>query len=62
MQLVNMDSLSSSLAASDDADTLYYSEPSSGSGQFFFNSMKQGKQVFAYDMSSGKTTEKNLPL
>ena len=32
-------------------DVLYFTEPAIGSGQYFYSSVKHGKQVFAYDRS-----------
>lgn len=51
-QLIEMQSGTGSFAASADTDTLYYVEPSQGSGQWYYNSLKNGKQIFAADRSS----------
>ena len=51
-QLIEMQSGTGSFAASADTDTLYYVEPSQGSGQWYYNSFKNGKQIFAADRSS----------
>jgi hypothetical protein len=47
-----------SLEASSDYDVLYYSQPNISSGQFFYSSLKFGKQVFAYDLSGGTPQSK----
>lgn len=60
IQLKDMDSLSGSFAASEDMDCLYYVEPVQGAGQWFFTSAKFGKQIFAYDLSSGTMRGKVL--
>lgn len=51
-QLIEMQSMTGSFAASADTDTLYMVEVSQGSGQWFYTSLKHGKQIFAYDRSS----------
>ena len=51
-QFIEMQSITGSFAASADTDTLYYVEPSQGSGQWFYTSFKHGKQIFAADRSS----------
>lgn len=51
-QFVEMQSMTGSFAASADTDTLYMVEPSQGSGQWYYTSLKHGKQIFAYDRSS----------
>lgn len=51
-QFIEMQSMTGSFAASADTDTLYYAEPSQGSGQWYYNSFKNGKQIFAADRSS----------
>lgn len=44
-------SLVNSLEPAPDYDVMYYTEPSIGTGQYFYASAKHGKQVFAYDRS-----------
>jgi len=51
-QFIEMQSPTGSFAASADTDALYYAEPSQGSGQWYYTSLKHGKQIFAYDRSS----------
>lgn len=51
-QFIDMPTMTGSFEASSDADTLYYVEPSKDSGQWFFNSIKGGKQIFSYDRSA----------
>ena len=51
-QFIEMQSMTASYAASTDTDTLYFVEPSQGSGQWYYTSQKHGKQIFAYDKSS----------
>lgn len=51
-QFIEMQSMTGSFAASADTDTLYLVEPSQGSTQWYYTSLKHGKQVFAYDRSS----------
>ncbi len=58
VQLIEMETMMGSYAASPDTDTLYYTEAAQGAGQWFFSSFKGGKQVFAYDRSSGTTAGK----
>lgn len=48
---VDMDSMSASVTASDQADALYLTRPQGGDVQWFFASAKGGKQIFAYDRS-----------
>lgn len=52
VQFIEMQSMTGSFAPSQDVDTLYYVEPSQGSGQWFYASSKGGKQIFAFDRSS----------
>lgn len=52
-QFIEMQSMTGSFAASADTDTLYMVEPSQGSLQWYYTSLKHGKQIFAYDRSSG---------
>lgn len=52
VQLIEMQSMTGSFAASADTDTLYMIEPTAGSNQWYYSSLKQGKQIFAYDRSS----------
>ena len=51
-QFIDMQSITGAIAASPDKDTLYFVEPTQGSGQWFYDSQKHGKQIFAYDRSS----------
>lgn len=51
-QFIDMQSATGSFAASADTDVLYFIEPSQGSGQWYYTSLKHGKQIFAYDRSS----------
>lgn len=48
----DMPSMAISLEPSAEYDVIYMTEPSVGSGQYFYASVKHGKQVFAYDRSS----------
>jgi len=52
VQFIEMQSMTGSYAASDGADALYIVEPTAGSGQWYFVSLKHGKQIFAYDRSA----------
>jgi hypothetical protein len=52
VQFIDMQSMTGSFAASADTDTLYMIEPTAGSNQWYYSSLKQGKQIFAYDRSS----------
>lgn len=52
VQFLEMQSMTGSFAASTDTDTLYMVEPTLGSNQWYYTSLKQGKQIFAYDRSS----------
>ena len=40
-----------SLEPSKEYDVIYYTEPSVGSGQYFYASIKHGKQIFSFDRS-----------
>jgi hypothetical protein len=51
-QFKGMPTTAVSLEPSADTDVLYFTEPSVGSGQWFYASQKHGKQVFAYDRSA----------
>lgn len=51
-QFIEMQSMTGSFAASADADTLYMIEPAPNSVQWYYTSLKHGKQIFAYDRSS----------
>lgn len=51
-QFVEMDAMTGSISASADADTLYMIEPGPNSAQWYYTSLKHGKQIFAYDRSS----------
>lgn len=46
-----LESMDSSLQPTANEDVLYYTEPTIGSGQWFYASAKNGKQVFAFDRS-----------
>ena len=52
VHFIDMQSMTGSFAASVDSDTLYVIEPTQGSGQWYYTSLKHGKQIFAYDRSS----------
>lgn len=47
-----MDQMTIDLPASDAYDTMFFSESDAGTGQWYYNSKKHGKQVFVFDMSS----------
>ena len=49
VQLIEMDSMTGSFAASAESDALFFVEPTEGSGQWYSSSFKSGKQIFAYD-------------
>lgn len=51
-QFIAMESATGSFAASADADTLFLVAPAQNSGQWYYTSLKHGKQIFAYDRSS----------
>lgn len=59
-QFVEMKAMTGSFPASADTDTLYMIEPSAGSVQWNYTSLKHGEQLFSYDRSSesieGKVT------
>lgn len=59
VQLIEMQSMTGSIAASADADVLYMIEPSQNAGQWYYTSLKNGKQIFAYD-KSGSTLDAKL--
>lgn len=48
---VPLDSMDSTLQPTAKDDVLYYTEPTIGSGQWFYASSKHGRQVFAFDRS-----------
>jgi hypothetical protein len=48
-QFVEMQSMTASFAASADTDTLYLIEPAAGSNQWYYTSLKHGKQIFSFD-------------
>lgn len=50
-----MPSLVISIEPSSDADALFYSETGPNAGQYFYSSVKHGKQVFAFDRSAAST-------
>jgi hypothetical protein len=45
-------SMIGSIEPSANYDVMYYTEPSVSSGQYFYSSVKHGKQAFAFDRSS----------
>lgn len=51
VEIRDADSMAVSVEPSLDYDVLYYTEPGINSGQYFYSSVKHGKQVFAYDRS-----------
>jgi hypothetical protein len=51
-QFIDMPAMTGAFEASVDTDTVYYIEPTQGSGQWFYHSSKGGKQIFSYDRSS----------
>ena len=51
VKFVSLDSMESSIQPTSKEDVLYFSEPTFGSGQWFYSSAKHGKQVFAFDRS-----------
>lgn len=57
-QFIEMQSMTGSFAASADADTLYMIEPAPNSVQWYYTSLKNGKQIFAYDRSSPTSSGK----
>ena len=59
IQLIEMQSMTGSFAASVDSDVLYMIEPSQNAGQWFYASVKHGRQIFAYD-KSGSTLDAKL--
>lgn len=48
---VPLESMDSTLQPTAKDDVLYYTEPTIGSGQWFYASSKHGRQVFAFDRS-----------
>lgn len=51
--------LAVSLEPSAEYDVMWYSEPSQGTGQYFYASAKHGRQVFAFDRSSPTVAGRN---
>lgn len=51
-QFIDMQSMTGSFAASADTDTLYMIAPTPNSVQWYYTSLKHGKQIFAYDRSN----------
>ncbi len=49
VRFVELDSMTASPAPSADEDVVFFNEPSLGSGQWYFATAKDPKQVFAYD-------------
>lgn len=58
MKFMDMPSMVVSFEPATDTDVIYFTEPSIGTGQWFFASQKGGKQVFAYDRSGSGATAK----
>ena len=58
IEIRDMMSMAVSIEPSQEYDVLYFTEPSVGSGQYFYASAKHGKQVFAYDRSGEGVTAK----
>lgn len=58
MKYVEMPSMTVSIEPSSGTDVLYFSEPSIGTGQWFFATQKGGKQVFGFDRSGAGATAK----
>lgn len=52
VQFVDLDTMNGAIEPSESADALYFVEPTRGSGQWFYASVKHGKQIFAYDRSA----------
>ena len=61
VQFIEMQSMTASFPASADTDTLYFVEASQGAGQWFYTSLKHGKQIFAYDRSNRTPEGGGLP-
>lgn len=55
---ISIDSLDSSIQPTEKEDVIYYTEPTIGSGQWFYSSAKHGRQVFAFDRSRPGTDGK----
>ncbi len=51
-QFVAMPEMTGSFPAAADTDTLVFIETAQNSGQWYYTSLKHGKQIFAYDRSS----------
>lgn len=58
VEILDMPSMSVSIEPSIEYDVIYFTEPSVGSGQYFYASAKHGKQVFAFDRSGDGVTAK----
>lgn len=58
MKFMEMPSMAVSIEPSSSTHVLYFSEPSIGTGQWFFATQKGGKQVFGYDRSGAGPTAK----
>lgn len=58
MKFMEMPSMAVSIEPSSNTDVLYFSEPSIGTGQWFFATQKGGKQVFGFDRSGAGPTAK----
>ena len=58
MKYMEMPSMTVSIEPSSNTDVLYFSEPSIGTGQWFFATQKGGKQVFGFDRSGAGPTAK----
>ncbi|MBA4265893.1 MAG: hypothetical protein C0453_12475 [Comamonadaceae bacterium] len=51
----DMPTLVIAIEPSSDADALFFTESGPGAGQYFYSSVKHGKQVFAFDRSAPTT-------
>lgn len=49
VRYVELDTMSPDLQATPTEDVFYYSEPKLGSGQWYYTSIRAGKQAFSYD-------------
>lgn len=58
VDIKDMPGVTVSIEPSEDYDVIYFTEPSVGSGQIFYSSVKHGKQVFAYDRSGSGVAAK----
>lgn len=51
-------SMVASIEPSSEYDVMFYTEPGIGAGQFFYSSVKHGKQAFAFDRSGTDVTQR----